>query len=103
MPHRAVFAIRLGNPNGKVKRNMARQLPRGREILPAVLTGANDVALTCPMALDAGVTWAAANPEKVDRAFTDEQVGRMAKVCYDPEIRTGTISSRNACRIRYAA
>ncbi|MBO0906286.1 hypothetical protein [Jiella sonneratiae] len=52
------------------------------------------VPLTCPQALDAGVTWATANPEAVDRpGFTDEQVGRMAKACYNPDITEANIAA----------
>lgn len=43
--------------------------------------------LTCPMALDAGLTWASAKAERVSHnAFSDEQIDRMAVACYDPSI-----------------
>ena len=52
--------------------------------------------LLCPLALDAGVTWGSANPDKVDRpALTDAQLTKIAQACFDPNITEVTIGATN--------
>lgn len=50
--------------------------------------------LACPLALEAGAAWGAANPDKVNRpGITEELAGKIVGVCYNPDITEVTLKA----------